>query len=458
MECTNFFLTFEKFGCISMGSFKVHIIHVGNMANKGTRALLKSDISVVRDIVNGDVAFSVSTTDIEGVKRLNLSLDAVLQPMVDIPYEKADAFAKRFGYTRASLKYKVFAIGSLIFMFVQALMSLLSVVLFKLGLKGFYRVNVLEHVKNSHVVVSYSDENFKEAASLLPLNVYWVLTWWSMLFSRTWDVLIAKFLGRRVVMFPNSIGPFRTRLGRFLSKLALNRFDCILVREPVSYDVVNSLGIRSPKRLTSDTTLLLIGTHSVTFESLSKPLVGVSPGFYSHSMSEKEIDKYIVAHARALDETIEKYGFSVVFLPHYVSGFRYDDLEVCRRILRRMRNKDRAKIVDLSCVEEFKSSLNQMDMVISSKMHPAVLATSGFVPTLCIAYDQKQTGFFQRLDLTDCVISIREVSYERLFLKISYVWNRKDEIRALLKEKIPSLQEDIRKAVKYALASFVEVK
>lgn len=456
MECTNFFRSFEKFGEFSLRHFKVCIIHVGNMANKGAEALLKSDVSVLRDLLNGNVALSVSTTDIEGVKRLNLSLSAVFPPTVDIPYEKADAFAKRFGFSRTTIKYKIFAIGSLIFMAVQALMSIISAVFVKLGFKGFYRTEVFQNIKNSHIVVSCSDENFKESASLLPLNIYWILTWWSMLLARTWDVLIAKFLGKPVVMFPNSIGPFRTWLGLLLAKLALNMFDFILVREPISYEVVNSLAIRTSKRLTSDTTLLLTGTQLANFNNLPHPLIGVSPGFYAQSLSKTEVDRYIAEHARALDDVIEKYGFSVVFLPHYVSGFRDDDLEVSRLILQRMRNKERAQIVQLGSVEEFKSILGCMDMVISSKMHPAVLAVSEYVPTLCIAYDQKQTGFFQLFDLNDCVIHIREFSYERLLSRIECVWRRKDEIRTTLKRKVPLLQEGIRRAVRQALASCVE--
>lgn len=435
----------------------MHFIHVGNMANKGTQALLISDISVIRAIFKGAVAFSISTTDIEGVKRLNLSLDGVLPQMVDIPYEKADGFAKRFGFTRTSVNYKVFAIGYLILTFFQALMSIISAVLVKLDLKGFYRVDVLKSMKNSHIIVSCSDENFKEAASFLPLNIYWVLTWWSMLFSRTWDVLIAKFLGKHIVMFPNSVGPFRTPLGRLMTKLALNMCDFILVREPISYEVINSLQISSPKRLTSDTSLLLTGKMD-NLDNFPHPVVGVSPGFYAQSLSKNEIDRYIANHAKALDETVEKYGFYVIFLPHYVSGFQLDDLEVCELILRRMRSKDKARIVNLGSVEEFRSYLGQMDMVISSKMHPAILAVSGFVPTLCIAYDQKQTGLFQSLGLTDCILPIRDFSHETLISKIGHVWSRRDEIRTLLEKKVPLLQEDIRVSIKYALTPFIKAR
>ena len=73
--------------------FNVHLVHVGHMANKGTQALLTCDVQVIKEIIK-DSAISVSTTDVEGVEQLGLRLKAVLPPMIDIPYEKADRYVK----------------------------------------------------------------------------------------------------------------------------------------------------------------------------------------------------------------------------------------------------------------------------------------------------------------------------------------------------------------------------
>lgn len=437
-----------------MCALEVMIIHVGNMNNKGTQALLKSDIAVIKEIFNGKVHFSVSTTDVEGVRRLNLPLDAVLPPVVDIPYEKADFFARKFEYERGSGKYKIFALASLIFMSIQVILSIFSAVLVKIGLKGFYRSELLGCVKKCDMVVSYSDENFKEGASFLPLNVYWILTWWTMLTSKTWDVLVAKFYGKPVVMFPNSVGPFKTVIGRSLSRLALNSCSLIIVREPISNRIVQSLRVKTPKILTFDTTWLFGSATNTRFKDNSHPCIGVSPGIYSYVFSELEIERHVTSYAEALDKAIEKFGFSVVFLPHYVSGFRYDDLEISKMILQKMRNKNRARIVEVEKAEEFKSFLDKMDVVISSKMHPAVLALSGRVPTLCVAYDHKQIGLFESLDMNKCVIPLNELSSGRLFSKICYVWNNKERIRAELETRVPSIQKNIRETIKSALSQF----
>lgn len=432
---------------------KVMIIHVGNMNNKGTQALLKSDVSLIEDTVKGEVVFSISTTDVEGVKRL-LSLDAVFPLMVDIPYERADSIAKKLGFSRSSWRYKVFALASMIFMPIQMLLSAFSATSVNIGLKPFYRAALIEHMKNCNLVVSYSDENFKECASLLPTNIYWIFTWWTMLISRTWDILTAKFLGKPVIMFPNSIGCFRTRLGFLLARLALTHCDLILVREPKSIRTIDSLGIRVPKILTADTTLLLNPATKTSLET-QHPVIGVSIGVYSYSLPSKGIDEFIEANSKALDEAVEKYNFNVVFLPHHVSGFRNDDLEISEMVLKRMRNKNRARIINASSVEEFKSFLSKMDIVLTSKMHPAVLALASYVPVVCIAYDDKQMGFFEQIEMLDCVLPIYNTSSENLFSKISSVWKLRNEIKTKLEKRIPALRANIRNAARQALKDYI---
>ena len=429
-----------------MAGFKALLIHVGNLNNKGTQALLASDYFVVNDSVKGS-SVSVSTTDIRGVNRLDLPFDVVLPPAVDIPYMKADELVDRFKLERGGFSYRLLVFALLILMALQTFLILFSIIFEKVGFRPIYRGALIKKIKDSDVVISHSDENFKETASLLPLNPIWTVTWWTMLFSRTMDVLVARAFGRPIVMFPNSVGPFRTWVGAFLSRFSLNRCDYLLIREPVSYRIVNELKIRPPKILTYDTALL----YSQPGESgnrFSGPTVGVSPGVYSQSLSKVEVQNYILSHAKALDAIIEKYKVFVVFLPHYISGFSNDDFDISMSIVEKMKNKNRTKIIKTNSVREFKFLLDQMDMVVSSKMHPAVLAATGYVPTMCIAYDHKQTAFFQRLNMDDCTLNIRSVTYESLLSKMEKTWNQKEALHASLKLQIPQWQKNVRQVIK----------
>ena len=436
-----------------MTTFKAHLMHVGNLNNKGTQALLASDFFVINKAVKG-ASVSVSTTDIDGVNSLNLPFDMVLPPAVDIPYMKADELVKRFKLERGGYSYRLLVFALLIFMGLQTVFSLFSIIFEKIGLQPFYRGALIKKIRESDLVISHSDENFKETASLLPLNPIWTVTWWSMLFSRTLDVMVARAFRKPVVMFPNSVGPFRTGVGVFLSRFSLNRCDYLLIRDPISYKIVNDLKIQSPKILTYDTALLYSSSKNKSETQFAKPTVGVSPGIYSQSLSKAEVENYILSHAKALDALIDKYKVSIVFLPHYISGFSDDDYDVSTSILKKMKNKDRAKIIKTSSVREFKLLLDQMDMVVSSKMHPAVLAATGYVPLVCIAYDHKQTAFFERLNMIECTLNIRNVTFESLLSTMEKTWNERAALQASLKYQIPQWQKDVNSVIKAVVTRY----
>jgi polysaccharide pyruvyl transferase WcaK-like protein len=440
-----------------MEKLKVHFIHVGNMNNKGTQALFASDVAIIKE-VDKTADVSVSTTDIEGVNKMKLPLSQILPPMVDLPYDRADQTSKTLGFGRNSIVYKLMTVSLMVLMPIQTVLSLLSVISCKLGLKPLYRSKVIEKVKSSSVVISHSDESFKETASLLPLNPMWVFTWWSMLFSRTLEVMAARAFHKPVVLFPNSVGPFRTWLGRSMAKLSLNSCDYLLIRDPISYGIVEKMGLKSTKILTYDTALLFDQQSSVPIDASlsSERVLGVSAGIYSNSISKTAVENYVSAHAQALDAAIEKHGFTVAFLPHYISGFSGDDLEISKKIVQQMRHKEQTKIIVTRNVAEFKALIDRMSMVVSSKMHPAILAASGFIPVLSIVYDHKQTGFFQRLGMTQCTLDISKVSAEQLTRKIDSTWNQHTQLTAELAKQIPQWQRNLRYVMKKVVSKYMK--
>jgi len=429
---------------------QAHIIHVGDMTNKGTEALIRADVDTLKNYLNGAVV-NVSTTDTKGTERLRIPCDSVFPVLIDIPFTFADQLMYKTGKNRETIQYKTFAFFGLFLMIIQTLALIFSSILIKLGLPGFYRNKVLQSMNKSDVVISCSDENFKETASLLPLNIYWKLTWWSILYERTMEISIAKFLKKPVIMFPNSVGPFRTWFGKFFSKLALNNCKEVIIREEISYDIVKSMKLSPKTVLTSDSALRYVSRSKYDASGIKRPVIGVCAGVYSNSISKKAIEKYIDDNAKALDEAIDQNGFSVLFVPHFISGLGLDDLQVSKLILSKMKRKDKASLLELDGVEDFKVVLNNMDMVISSKMHPAVLAVSGFVPSLCIAYDHKQIGFFNNLGLPECCIKLQDVDYDLLLSKINMVWNNKKEIKISLEDTIPKIQNHIYDCIKDSL-------
>jgi colanic acid/amylovoran biosynthesis protein len=432
----------------------IHIIHVGSVTNKGTHALLKSEVLELRRIYE-NAEISVSTSDVETLKHLETNIEA-FPSLVDIPYERSDLEARKYKYDRDTLRYQFHILIYTFLMFLQAFLSILSCVLVKANFKPIYRGEVIKQLKDSDLIVSTSDENFKEGSLYLPFNIYWKLACWSMLFSRMWDILIAKKLFKKpIVVFPNSVGPFRTWLGRLMARTSLNNVDLLLLREPHSYLLLKDLKIKTPTLVTSDIAIMFESHQTRFAEALPRPIVGVSPGLYAASFSSDKQWKFIIAHSEVLDYFIEKYGFNVVFLPHEVSGLKHDDLAFCKVILQNMKHRDKAKIIYAKTLEEFKNYIRQLDLLITSRMHPAVLACSDKVPTVVIFYDHKQTGLFKQLGLSCCTINVNQVSYENLLPKVEFIWNNKEKIKEQMARRVPVLQKDVRTKIKKACLGFI---
>jgi colanic acid/amylovoran biosynthesis protein len=432
-------------------ALKIHFVHVGSMNNKGAEILLKNDICATKKLTNNNVSISVSTSDLNGVGRLKISIDRICPQVVDIPFEQVDLLSKKRGCARRDLWYKILSAAWIVRMIFQVFLSAFSSVITKIGLPSFYRPEVLECIRESDLVISCSDENFKEGTILLPPKPYWILTWWSVILARAWAVLVAKYYGKRVVMFPNSIGPFRTIIGRLFSKLALGLCDLILVREPISFKNLEDIKVRTPKILTCDTSFILCLSDRPFYKKPGSLRVGLSLGVYSNIFSQKEIQKLVSTYANSLDRIVEKFDVSLVFLPHFVSGFEYDDLQFSDMIKEKMKNGANVEIMQTQTVEEFKSIMGNMDLVISSKMHPSTIALSCKVPTICIAYDHKQKGLFESLEMSRCLLFLPELSEEKLFSHFCYVWSNREIIRRNLEVLIPSLQASVNNAIAQAL-------
>lgn len=426
-------------------------MHVGSVTNQGTYALIKSEISELKNIYN-DVDITVSCADPGALKSREPTLQ-IIPPLVDISYMRADAKARTKNYSRRSWRYKLQVFYHTLLMLLQAFLLLISIILLKVGLKPIYRSEVIDRLKKADIVISTSDESFKEGASNLPFNLIWKFTWWIMLFSRMIDVIVAKKIFKKpIIIFPSSIGPFRTRIGRFFSKTVFNNVDLILLREKRSIKFVES--IETPVTMAADTALLCEFPHNKIYNRLQKDTIAVSPGFYDYSLSTNTQNQYFLAHAKALDLFIEKYGSNVIFLPHDVKGFKHDDLKACERIIENMKRKDKTKIILVKTLEEFKHFLGQIDLLIASKMHPSVLASTNFTPMIAIVYDHKQTGFFEQIGLDEYIIDINKLSNEELLSKMENAWVNRMKIEKQLSQKIPALQELVRMKMRESLSKF----
>jgi polysaccharide pyruvyl transferase WcaK-like protein len=381
--------------------------------------------------------------------------------LIDIPHEKADISAVNHEIDRDSYLYKLLLIAYSIRMFLEIPVCLMSSLIYHLGFTGSYKSSVISYIAGSDVVISTADENFKEGASNLPYNIYWRFISWTTLLSRSLEVLISKHVFKKtIIVFPNSIGPFRSFAGRFLGKLIFSNTNLLLLRERYSLEWVRKLGLKTPTIVTSDIALLndMEKPRSTTQGKDDKPLLAVCPGIYAAALSQTQQNNYIDAHVKALDKFIDEYGVKVIFLPFEITGRKNDDYSFCESIMEKMRNSAFAEIVKTKNLEDFYARVSQTELMLSSRMHPTVIASSCRVPVVVITYDYKQLGLMEQLDLASYVVDINAVKYENLISTMEKAWKNRKLIRGQLYLQIPILQNNIRNTIEASCKNFLHGK
>lgn len=271
------------------------------------------------------------------------------------------------------------------------------------------------------------------------------------------DILLCKFLNKPIVIYAQSIGPFKNKLTKSLSKFCLNRVDLLIVRDEITKNYLQEIGITNMVHFTADSAFLLeVSPHKRIVEILAKenidgtdrPLIGISASqhLYDLELKESESDSenhYISLMTKIVNYLIDKLNAQIVFVPHVTNDDRpVDDRFVAEKIFEKANKKGKIRLINNEySPEELKGIIGQCDLFIGARMHANIAATSSYVPTLAIAYSHKSYGIMDMLGMKEYVIDFREMNIEEIKTKIDDLWINKDKIRIKLKSNVDLIKK-----------------
>jgi polysaccharide pyruvyl transferase WcaK-like protein len=151
--------------------------------------------------------------------------------------------------------------------------------------------------------------------------------------------------------------------------------------------------------------------------------------------SRQLYETYVGWLAAAADHAVDTWDATPVFLP----GQRYndDDLETAARVASRMTRAQRA--VHLSEVvdeEQYRAVFAGADAVVSSRLHPLILASTAGVPVVGVAINEKVRAFLTAIRLDEQIVSPWAASATSLVGALDRALRRPEQIRAEMREGI----------------------
>ncbi|SRR5579871_5034397 len=289
----------------------------------------------------------------------------------------------------------------------------------------------------------------------------------SSLFFSALNLRLLKALGKRVVFFPSTVGPFLHAPTRALAAGALRRLNLVYTRDRQSTKACLEELKLDPERVieTSDVAVCqaqekpekswaLLSSFRGRTLAPDTPLVGISALKWTYRASKatpfSNYPSYLQETAKLADQLVERHGIQIAFFPtnYPVHGCREDDVEVCREVMEKMKHPEAAFIIDrLTPPGEFKGLLSCMRVNIVTRMHACILSTGAGIPTLSINYLFKLKEYMESLGLAEFAVDIDEFHAEALLPAFEKMWNDRDHWAGVIRKAIDGKKESLDQAL-----------
>lgn len=410
-------------------SIKIVITNDGSWLNRGNAALLHSRVNTLREFIH-DAEFTVFTFQ----PRVKKSLRGVkIREVISV-----------FGFSRKQL----YRMPRTIFLILRCGLWLFLHKYFHLDIKILRSGEKLDEYYNADAIISTGGDTLGEFFGTLDFLSYVV------------NLLFGLLLDKPVVIYAESIGPFKRWWNRAIARYLLNRCKLITLREEISHRYVKEIGInKTPIYVTADSAFNLESSSVQRVKEILEkegigeqdwPLIGITIsglisryGFPSLRAYEDKYRRYNEIMAQLIDHLVKDLNAIVVLIPH-ATGPDSDDRVAAADACKLVKNKQRVvSIKGEYTPEETKGIIGQCDLFIGARMHATIASTSMGVPTVAIAYSHKYHGIIgEMLGYEQYVLDVRKnFNSDDLIRVVDDVWKNRVKIRKELESKM----EDIKK-------------
>ncbi len=264
--------------------------------------------------------------------------------------------------------------------------------------------------------------------------------------------LLVLWLGKPLVILPQTIGPFESGIGRAIARFILRRADRVYARD------AESARLWEAARTSYDMAFVL---EPVRPSSCALPpcaagqsLVGVNVsgllwrgGYTGANMFGLKADYR--ATIRAIVEQLIRQGAQVLLVPHVVGDDADGEDDLSAAIALRSAcgaiSADRLHVLEGQHThQELKHIIGQCDFFAGSRMHACIAALSQCVPAVGLAYSRKFRGVFATVGVDDLVIDLREEETGAVARLVAQRFGQRGELRARLAQAIPQAQQAVR--------------
>lgn len=227
--------------------------------------------------------------------------------------------------------------------------------------------------------------------------------------------------GRKLILSPQTIGPFSTPTSRVLARWALASATRVFARDPLSKDWLDQNGQAKKSDVAIDMAFRLPFTKREKQCNSVHIGLNVSALLYSGGYSGKNelglsLDFAALTH-KIIEWSLALPNAEVWLVPHVMSRDipGEDDVHVSRQLLEKHPRLKLAGPFNNPC--DAKTFMSGLDFFAGGRMHACIGAFSAGVPTVPLAYSRKFNGLFAALEypvLVDCKVMTTDEAFNHV--------------------------------------------
>lgn len=250
----------------------------------------------------------------------------------------------------------------------------------------------------------------------------------------------AKLFCKRIYLLGIGVEPLSTNWGRFLSKQMCWLADFVSVRDKLSYEILEPIGVKNKITLSFDLTALLqplsIINDNYSFKNIDTKILGVSilPFFEIYHGDTKKDRLFVNEIAKGLNYWLKKDPHNLIHLFVFKGKSKADDVLITEMLRKQLESPDRVKLIPYNSSPV--GTLYQVarcQAFIGMRYHSCVFAYLTNTPLLIISYFQKCQAFAEDVGLSKhAVISLGDILTGKFETHIKKIQQNPDQFIATL--------------------------
>lgn len=260
-----------------------------------------------------------------------------------------------------------------------------------------------------------------------------------------------EILKKPTSLYVMSVGPFYSKLERYVTARLFKRMQLILIREDTSLQLLHDMGVQKNVQRSIDSGFLFTSKRKAHLrKSLAIPIKAMVVGVTARQWLDADAQEtYETNMAAALDSIVGTHQAHVVFIPQVTSVHNNDDdRTVSRSIASRMKNTQGIHVMDGEYDHyDVKAMYDELDFIIGTRFHSVIFSLTSYVPAIAIEYEHKTSGIMKDLDLSQWALKIEDVRSEAIVALFAELVSKQKVYETHLQRILPGYIKDARQAI-----------